>query len=62
MTGTAPEIWLFFLGGLFVLTTLVFPRGIAGVFRNLRWPRARPAAPAEAALAVEEPVALEKRA
>jgi urea transport system permease protein len=62
LTGAVPEIWLFFLGGLFVLTTLMFPRGIAGVFRNLRWPRARRAAPAETPLAVEEPVAMEKRA
>jgi urea transport system permease protein len=63
LTGAAPEIWLFFLGGLFVLTTLIFPRGIAGLFRDFRWSRPRSGAPAEAPLAmVEEPVALEKRA
>jgi urea transport system permease protein len=63
LTSAAPEIWLFFLGGLFVLTTLVFPRGTAGVFRNLPWSRQRLAAPAEAPRAlVEEPVTLEKRA
>jgi urea transport system permease protein len=63
LTGAAPEIWLFFLGGLFVMTTLVFPRGIAGVFRNLPWPGQRPAAPVEAPRPlVEEPVAVEKRA
>ena len=32
LTGAVPEIWLFVLGGLFVLTTLVFPRGIVGLF------------------------------
>src|SRR5262244_1089038 len=30
LTGAAPETWLFVLGGLFVLTTLLFPRGIIG--------------------------------
>ncbi|MBV8890304.1 MAG: urea ABC transporter permease subunit UrtC [Alphaproteobacteria bacterium] len=39
LTGAAPEIWLFFLGGLFVLTTLAFPRGIIGLFRMPRWTR-----------------------
>jgi len=57
LTGAAPEIWLFFLGGLFVLTTLVFPRGIVGVFRRLPWPRARSAS----ALAAKSPVAAEKQ-
>jgi urea transport system permease protein len=36
LTGAAPEIWLFFLGALFVLTTLVFPRGIVGILGQLR--------------------------
>src|SRR6266478_5957610 len=39
LTSAAPEIWLFILGGLFILTTLVFPRGIVGIFRRLRWSR-----------------------
>ena len=30
LTGWAPEIWLFFLGGLFVATTLFLPRGVLG--------------------------------
>src|SRR5437868_2039527 len=57
LTTAAPEIWLFFLGGLFVLTTLVFPRGIVGMFRQLPWPRRRPGAP----LPIEAPIAAEKR-
>ena len=57
LTGAAPEIWLFFLGGLFVLTTLAFPRGLVGVFRQLPWPRTRPAA----SLPVEPPITAEKR-
>jgi urea transport system permease protein len=47
LTSAAPEIWLFILGGLFILTTLVFPRGIAGIFRQLRWSRPHPQTPAE---------------
>jgi urea transport system permease protein len=33
LTGAAPETWLFVLGALFVLTTLVFPRGLVGLLR-----------------------------
>ena len=29
-TGAFPEIWLFLLGGLFVLTTMYLPRGVVG--------------------------------
>jgi len=34
LTGAAPETWLFVLGALFILTTLVFPRGIVGLMRR----------------------------
>jgi urea transport system permease protein len=54
LTSAAPEIWLFILGGLFVLTTLVFPRGIAGIFRQLRWTRPRPETPTEPLAAKEQ--------
>ena len=30
-TGALPEVWLFMLGGLFVLVTLLMPRGIVGL-------------------------------
>src|SRR5207249_8677997 len=40
LTGAAPETWLLVLGALFVLTPLVFPRGIAGLTRRSN--RARP--------------------
>ena len=32
-TGLLPELWLYALGALFILTTLFLPRGIMG----LRW-------------------------
>ena len=57
LTGAAPETWLFILGGLFILTTLVFPRGIVGLAGQLRSIRRRPAAPDGLPLAINEPVA-----
>ena len=35
-TGAAPEIWLFFLGGLFVLVTLLMPKGLVGLAQAVR--------------------------
>lgn len=32
-----PEVWLFALGGLFVLSTLYLPKGIAGFIGERRW-------------------------
>jgi urea transport system permease protein len=37
LTGALPEVWLFALGGLFVLVTILMPRGLVGVLS----PRAR---------------------
>ncbi|ASP38093.1 urea ABC transporter permease subunit UrtC [Bacterioplanes sanyensis] len=38
-TGAFAELWLFLLGGLFVLTTLYLPRGVIGLWQPLqqRW-------------------------
>jgi urea transport system permease protein len=36
LTGVAPEIWLFFLGALFILVTLAMPKGLLGVYRSIR--------------------------
>jgi urea transport system permease protein len=33
-TAALPEVWLFALGGLFILVTLLLPRGIAGLWRG----------------------------
>jgi len=44
LTGAAPETWLFVLGTLFILTTLVFPRGVVGLLRRPSRIRTRAAA------------------
>jgi urea transport system permease protein len=41
LTGAAPEIWLFFLGALFILVTLAMPAGVVGLMQQLRLRRAR---------------------
>jgi urea transport system permease protein len=52
LTGAAPEVWLFFLGALFILVTLFLPRGIAGLMA--RWKAApRPGAKRGRAAAAE---------
>jgi urea transport system permease protein len=48
LTGAAPETWLFVLGALFVVTTLVIPRGIVGLLHSARWVRPRATAPVPA--------------
>lgn len=35
-TGVFPEVWLFALGGLFVLVTLFLPRGLVGLFDRMK--------------------------
>ena len=45
LTGAAPETWLFVLGALFVVTTLVIPRGIVGLLHGARWVRPLATAP-----------------
>ena len=35
-TSAFPEVWLFILGGLFVIATLYLPRGIVGLIRHVR--------------------------
>ena len=62
LTGAAPEIWLFFLGGLFVLSTLAFPYGIVGFVEKLRWTRPRPGSPESPPLAVDQSGAAEEKA
>ena len=35
LTSEYPEVWLFALGGLFVLVTVALPKGVVGLLRNL---------------------------
>ena len=35
LTVAAPEYWLFFLGGLFIVVTLFMPQGVAGLVRRV---------------------------
>jgi urea transport system permease protein len=44
LTGSVPEAWLFVLGGLFILVTLAFPKGILGMGAQLPLRRRRGAA------------------
>jgi urea transport system permease protein len=43
-TGAIPELWLFALGALFILTTLVLPRGIVGTLLHRRAAKSIPPA------------------
>ena len=43
LTGALPEIWLFALGALFIVVTLFLPKGVMGLWGQLRARRARPA-------------------
>ncbi|MBV1881567.1 MAG: urea ABC transporter permease subunit UrtC [Pseudomonadales bacterium] len=35
-TGALPEVWLFMLGGLFVVTTLYLPKGVIGIANQVK--------------------------
>jgi urea transport system permease protein len=48
LTGVAPETWLFVLGALFILTTLIFPSGLVGLLQFPGKIRPRTAAPVPA--------------
>ena len=55
-TGALPELWLFALGGLFILVTLFLPRGVVGLLTRRRV-AGTPAAPsARASSAAPAPV------
>ncbi len=47
LTGALPEVWLFALGGLFVVVTLFLPQGIMGVANQLKNRRASSASTAD---------------
>jgi urea transport system permease protein len=41
LTGALPEVWLFALGGLFIIVTLFLPKGVVGIEGQIRAWRAR---------------------
>jgi urea transport system permease protein len=45
-TGALPELWLYVLGGLFILVTLLVPEGIVGLGKRISRARAVPPVPA----------------
>jgi urea transport system permease protein len=49
-TGAIPELWLFALGALFILTTLLLPRGIVGTLLHRTAAKAIPPRPPEKAV------------
>jgi len=55
-TGAFPELWLFLLGGLFVVTTLFLPKGVLGLLGRLR--RADKPAQQDSSLAEPSPTSL----
>ena len=55
-TQALPEVWLFFLGFLFVAVTLFLPGGVIGLLRRIRW-RRTPAGAGERKGAAERVVA-----
>jgi urea transport system permease protein len=46
-TGALPELWLYALGALFILTTIFLPRGLAGLRRRVRRDTAQPLEPGD---------------
>ena len=36
LTAILPEVWLFVLGGLFIIVTLFLPRGLIGLYRQIK--------------------------
>ena len=53
LTDVLPSAWLFALGLLFILVTILMPKGILGLFEGPRRPRVAKDEPASVALAVD---------
>jgi len=58
-TGAFPEVWLFFLGGLFVVSTLFLPKGVVGLVKSRFGGGGNPPTSSEPA-AVDDPVSTEE--
>ncbi len=57
LTGALPELWLFALGGLFILVTLFMPKGVVGVWDRVMASRKPEAKPPLIAAPVQQPEA-----
>jgi urea transport system permease protein len=57
LTGALPDVWLFAIGGLFIVVTLFLPSGIIGLFAARRPRATRAAEPAAVPIARVEPAA-----
>jgi urea transport system permease protein len=57
-TGALPELWLFALGGLFVLVTLFLPKGVVGLWDQWSTARRNREARLDGAIEAEPPVAI----
>jgi urea transport system permease protein len=53
-TGALPELWLFALGGLFILVTLFMPKGVVGVWDRIMATRKAEAKPPLIAAAIRQ--------
>ncbi len=58
-TGAFPEVWLFFLGGLFVVSTLFLPKGVVGLVKSRFGSGGNSSSSSEPA-AVDDPVSTEE--
>jgi urea transport system permease protein len=56
-TGALPELWLFALGGLFILVTLFMPKGVVGVWDRIMATRRTEAKPPLIAAPLQQPEA-----
>jgi urea transport system permease protein len=56
-TGALPELWLFALGGLFILVTLFMPKGVVGVWDRIMATRRAEAPPPLIAAHLQQPEA-----
>ena len=57
LTGAMPELWLFALGGLFILVTLFLPKGIVGLWDRIMASRKAEAKPPLIAVPAHQPEA-----
>ncbi|MEE1674651.1 urea ABC transporter permease subunit UrtC [Agarivorans aestuarii] len=60
-TGAFPELWLFFLGALFVVTTLWLPKGVVGLYGSIKAKLQERSATKASAVIPEKPAVTESK-